>query len=128
MYTIGGERVNLTDEQVARAAHEINRAYCAALGDYSQPTWEDAPDWQRKSAITGVRFHRENPEAGPEASHVSWFEEKVADGWIYGPNKDAAAKEHPCLVGFSQLPVEQLAKDFIFRAVVHALTIAGQEA
>ena len=30
-------------EACARAAHEANRAYCLALGDTSQPSWDDAP-------------------------------------------------------------------------------------
>lgn len=44
-------------EQIARIAHETNRVYCATLGDTSQPAWDDAPDWQRQSAIKGVEFH-----------------------------------------------------------------------
>src|SRR5438105_262770 len=36
-------------EACARAAHEVNRAYCLALGDASQVAWEDAPEWQRSS-------------------------------------------------------------------------------
>ena len=40
---------------------------------------------------------------------------------MYGPVKDLDAKQHPCMVPFEQLPVEQQAKDYIFRAVVHAL-------
>ena len=30
----------------AKTAHEVNRAYCQGLGDYSQLHWEEAPDWQ----------------------------------------------------------------------------------
>ncbi len=30
-------------EACARSAHEANRAYCIALGDLSQPAWDDAP-------------------------------------------------------------------------------------
>lgn len=108
-------------EQIARVCHEVNRAYCESLGDTSQAAWEDAPQWQKDSAMLGVKLHVENPSAGPEASHESWMEQKVADGWKYGPEKDAEYKEHPCIVKFDQLPVEQKAKDFIFRAVVHAL-------
>jgi hypothetical protein len=29
---------------IARACHEVNRAYCQALGDNSQPAWEDGPE------------------------------------------------------------------------------------
>ena len=105
---------------IARVAHEANRAYCEALGDKSQPTWDDAPDWQRKSAINGVRFHRDNPGAGPEASHDNWMMEKVADGWVYGPVKDLERKEHPCMVPFSKLPQPQQRKDILFRNIVHA--------
>lgn len=108
-------------EQIARVAHEINRAYCQALGDNSQLAWEDAPVWQRISAVDGVWFHLNNPDAGPDHSHNAWMADKEAAGWKYGPVKDAERKEHPCFVPYDQLPVEQKAKDYLFRAVVHAL-------
>jgi hypothetical protein len=47
------------------------------------------------------------------------MKQKLDDGWKYGPVKDPEKKEHPCLVSFSELPKEQQAKDFIFRAIVH---------
>lgn len=106
---------------IAQVCHEVNRAYCQALGDNSQPTWADAPDWQRDSALLGVALHANNPAAGPQASHESWMAQKVADGWVFGEVKDPEAKTHPCMVPFDQLPREQQAKDFLFRAVVHAL-------
>lgn len=116
-------------EQLARRAHEINRAYCAALGDYSQPEWEDAPDWQKESARVGVRMHLLNPSATPEDSHASWYAQKEAEGWKYGPVKDASKKEHPCFVPYAELPESQKAKDYLFRAVVHEGAMsAGQEA
>ena len=113
--------MKMTQEQIAKVAHEVNKAYCQALGDLSQPAWEDAPDWQKESAIKGVEFHASNPEAGPEASHESWLKEKEDAGWKYGPVKDPEKKEHHCFVSFEQLPKEQQAKDYIFRAIVHAL-------
>jgi hypothetical protein len=106
---------------IAKVAHEINRAYCQALGDNSQPSWEDAPEWQRSSAIAGVQFHLANPDAGPEASHNSWLNQKVNDGWVYGEIKDPEKKQHPCIVPFNELPKEQQAKDYLFRAIVHLL-------
>jgi hypothetical protein len=107
-------------DQVARVCHEINRAYCQALGDNSQPAWEDAPEWQINSAMAGVDLHW-SQDVGPEASHAAWSAQKLADGWVYGPEKDPQAKTHHCLVPFNELPVAQQAKDFLFRAVVHAL-------
>ena len=111
----------MNDEQIARVAHIVNKAACAAFGDFSQPKWEDAPEWQRESAIKGVIFHRENPNATESASHDSWLEEKKTTGWKYGPVKDSEKKEHPCFVPYDDLPAEQKLKDYLFKAVVEAL-------
>ncbi len=108
-------------EAIARVAHEVNRAYCDSIGDTSQPAWEKAPEWQRQSAVNGVKFHAENPTASPSASHENWLEEKRNDGWTYGPVKDPDAKQHPCFVAYDQLPQEQRSKDYLFKAVVGAL-------
>ena len=108
-------------EKIAKTCHEVNKAYCEALGDYSQPEWKDAPDWQKDSARMGVELHLSGAH-GPEASHGSWMAQKVADGWVYGEVKDPEKKTHPCIVPFDQLPVAQQAKDFIFRQVVHSLS------
>lgn len=112
----------MNHEQIARVCHEVNRAYCLALGDTSQPAWEDAPEWQRDSALLGVKLHAEKPDAGPQASHESWMAQKLKDGWTYGPEKRPELKQHPCMVPFDALPREQQAKDYLFRAVVHALS------
>jgi preprotein translocase subunit SecA len=111
----------MTKEQIAQVAHEVNKAYCIALGDNSQTTWDEAPEWQKLSAINGVSFHLENPNAGADSSHNSWMKEKVEAGWIYGEIKDAEAKTHPCIVPFESLPKEQQAKDYLFKQVVHSL-------
>lgn len=108
-------------EAIARVCHEANRAWCASNGDFKQPTWEEAPDWQRASAIAGVKFHIENPDASASASHDSWRAQKVADGWTYGPEKRPDLKQHHCMVDFDKLPPADQAKDHLFRATVHAL-------
>ncbi len=106
---------------VARIAHELNRVYCEEMGDSSQLPWEDAPGWQRDSALKGVEFHVENPGSDGSASHESWLREKEAAGWVYGPVKDEGKKEHPCMVGYLELPLEQRVKDHLFSGVVDAL-------
>ena len=108
---------------VARIAHEVNRAYCQSIGDQTQVKWDDAPDWQKQSAKDGVMFHFQNPEAGPSASHDNWLAGKTAEGWVWGPIKDADKKQHPCVMPFDELPPEQKVKDYLFRAVVHAAII-----
>lgn len=105
-------------EACARAAHEANRAYCFALGDRSQPAWEDAPEWQRKSALAGV----EGALAGntPEQSHAGWLALKIVEGWVWGPVKDPEKKKHPCMRPYAELPPDQRAKDALYLAVVRA--------
>lgn len=105
-------------ELIARVCHEANRSYCHSIGDFSQLAWEYAPEWQKQSAIKGVEFVIENPQAGDSAQHDSWMRQKLKDGWIWGPIKDEASKTHPCMVPFSQLPVEQQLKDKLFREIV----------
>lgn len=109
-------------EACARAAHETNRAYCLALGDTSQPSWDDAPEWQRSSARNGVA----GALAGntPEQSHASWMREKSALGWCYGTVKDPDRKLHPCMVPYADLPEAQRAKDALYLAVVRATAAA----
>lgn len=109
-------------EACARAAHEANRAYCIAIGDTSQTPWESAPEWQRISARKGVVGALEGNT--PEQSHQSWFEEKLATGWKYGPVKDPIKLEHPCMTAYASLPEEQRAKDSIFIAVACSVGLA----
>lgn len=112
--------MNITD--IAKICHEANKALCETQGDNSQANWNDAPEWQRQSAVKGVLFVLSNPDARPSANHKSWLDEKRKDGWKYGPVKDADKKEHPCFVEYDQLPCEQKAKDHLFKSIVNGLT------
>jgi len=107
-------------EQVARICHETNRAYCESIGDYSQKPWDQAEEWQRQSAVKGVQFAIANPDAPASAQHDAWLSDKQQEGWKFGPIKDAEKKEHPCMVSYDELPIEQRLKDYLFRGVVSA--------
>lgn len=113
--------MKMTIEKIAEVCHETNRAYCQALGDDTQLGWNDAPQWQKDSAVNGVNFHIDNPEMTPENSHENWLKEKTEAGWVYGETKDPDKKEHPCCVAYLYLPTDQKAKDHIFRSIVHQL-------
>ncbi len=108
--------------EIAAVCHEANRAYCKGLGDNSQPAWDEAPEWQKSSAVDGVKFRQENPNAPDSASHDRWFDHKKADGWTYGAVKDPERKTHPCMVPFRDPPPEQQRKDRLFGAIVGALS------
>lgn len=107
--------------EIAQVCHEANRAFCATIGDKSQPAWSDAPVWQIESATKGVELIAARQITSPEQSHESWAAQKIADGWVYGGAKDPEAKTHPCLVPFDQLPAEQQMKDKLFFAITTTL-------
>ncbi len=122
-YLFTGEREEIYGMRaIARICYEANRAYCMIFDDFSLEGWDDAPEWQRQSYISGVRFRLENPEVTARQMHENWMEAKVADGWVYGDSKDAGKKTHPCLVGYDALPDFQKRKDVLFSAIVKALT------
>ena len=82
--------MNVTD--LAKVCYAANRAYCQTLGDNSQPAWEEAPEWQRTSAINGVSFQLVNPDSRPSRS-----------------------------VPYAELSEAQKAQDALFVGVVNAL-------
>ena len=106
---------------MAIVCHEANRAWCVMNDDRTQMPWAEAAQWQRDSAIKGVQFRLDNPDAGEDAQHNAWMKDKVDDGWVYGEVKDAVAKTHSCIVPFDQLPEFQQKKDKLFCAIVDAL-------
>lgn len=107
--------------RIAETAHEVNRAYCRSIGEEDQPSWKDAEAWRRESCINGVWAIVAHPDTTPEQSHNNWVNQKLQDGWAWGPSKDPEKKEHPCMVPYSQLPEEQKVKDALFTAVVKSL-------
>lgn len=109
----------MTTQEIARICHDANRAYCITQGDKSQLTWDEAPEWQKESAMAGVGEAMRG--ANPRQLHESWCQFKIDAGWRYGPQKCEYRKTHPCLVAYDELPPEQRLKDALFHAIVAAL-------
>ena len=111
----------MTVEDIAKVCHAANKAYSETLGDMSHKSWDESPDSLRFSALSGVKFTLENPDATPESQHQAWYKQKESEGWMYGTVKDAEKKEHPCYLPYDMLPKQQRLKDALFQAVVKAL-------
>lgn len=109
-------------ELLAAYCHEMNKRWCELMGDFSQLDWEEVPEWQKASGISGVKYLLANPEATPRDSHANWLKDKEADGWTYGEVKDPEKKMHPCFVPYDELPAAQRVKDVLFHGIVRALT------
>lgn len=120
-FIISNQIRNMTKENIAKVAHEINKAYCEGIGDNSQKAWEQAEAWQRDSAVKGVDFAINNPNAPVSSQHDAWYQDKLAQGWKYGGVKDPEKKEHPCMVVYEALPQEQKVKDYLFKQTVNSL-------
>ncbi len=110
----------MTVEQIAAICHEANLVICVANGDNSQKHWDEAEQWQKESAVKGVLFRLNNPLAPVSAQHEAWSADKLAEGWVYGPEKNAELKTHPCLVPYNELPEFQQLKDKTFVVIVEA--------
>jgi hypothetical protein len=107
-------------EQIAKTCHEVNKVYCESIGDFTQVEWDEAPQWQKDSAIEGVRYLVSNIDATAEDIHENWMKAKKEDGWRFGIVKDADAKTHPCLIPYNFLSAEQRMKDTLFISIVRS--------
>lgn len=111
-------------EQIAELCYEVNRAICLAADEKStgisapQKPWATADSYQRTAVRTGVGNQLNDPVSMPEDSHNRWIKHMEAEGWTYGERKDSEKRTHPCLVPFSELPLEQRVKDYVFLAIV----------
>jgi DNA-binding transcriptional MerR regulator len=114
-------------EDIASVIHDANRRLQIVQGDpRPSPLWDDAPEYQVRESTESVMRALADPGRTPEENHQGWLERLTADGWTLGP-KDEAAKTHPLLVPFDQLPAEAQQKDRLFIAIVRALSGTGPQ-
>jgi ryanodine receptor 2 len=45
-----------------------------------------------------------------ENTHEVWARRRLGEGWTHGPVRDDAAKTHPCLIPYAELPESE--KDY----------------
>ena len=113
--------MELDDYQVAaiaRATHQVNRAYRAALCEPDTGNWAEQPFQTVQGVMNGVRAHLANTGISDLESHNNWLKSKKEQGWVYGPVQDNLKKIHPCCIAYEDLPPDQRAKDAIFGAVI----------
>lgn len=58
--------------------------------------------------------------------HKSWMEERIKNGWSYGPERNDSLKQTPCLVPYEKLSEEEKDVDrSTTKCVIQALMAAG---
>lgn len=127
-------------ETIAAAIHETWRALSRDEG-WSMPPLLDRPysdlieadkDGSRAAArrmgdvlaIAGLALSRDpgglavtidilaaSMETMAEAEHDGWMTHRAMTGWSWGETRDDAAKRHPSMVPYAQLPEREKAKD-----------------
>jgi hypothetical protein len=125
--------VNSVTEQMARALHGNYLRYRRLDGTYdptreSHKSWEVLKETYRDSnrdsaahlssrldevgysvqvsddwAVALPTFSHQDIDRLAESEHARWCEERLADGWIRGPEIDARQKRHPDLVAWIDL-------------------------
>ena len=61
----------------------------------------------RPADLTGICLDRAleaDLETVARDIHETWAAQRTAQGWRYGPAYDGAAKRHPCLIPYEDLP------------------------
>lgn len=99
--------------EVARVAHELNRAVSQSFGEPALPEWDALGEDNQVQLVEAVIFYFSNPAVTPEASHNEWLERGLASGAIRPSN--------PLAIPYAELPQIQRTKDEVFKAAVESL-------
>jgi len=59
-----------------------------------------------------------------ENTHNVWAQQRLLDGWTYGPKRDDVGKKHPCLIAYDQLPEGE--KDYDRLTAIETLKVASK--
>ena len=110
----------MTEVEIARVCHEVNRTLSQALGEF-HPRWIGLSADLKQSTYDGMVAARDS-DFDPEKSHESWCAEREKAGWKWGEVKSDKWKAHPNLRPYNQLPKEQQLKDHLFVAIVKYLS------
>lgn len=113
-------------EVIAEVVHEANRVLTAHAGDVPvQVPWDEYPAELKQSAINGIKFCIDNPNATPEQQHENWCKFKTEQGWTQNGIYSAESKTHPHLKAYGALAPEVRLKDKMFKAIVSTLLKLG---
>jgi hypothetical protein len=106
-------------EVIAVACYQALHCASVAMGTPTR-TWTSLAQSERDLEISRIRYWDSvvrrldaaflDEDAGWDQNemalriHIEWVDSLVNDGWSYGKELDPAAKQHPLLVDFSDLP------------------------
>lgn len=115
----------MTEEELAEAVYESERAQAAENGWPVPTPWATATTDEKASTVNGVAFILATPAAQPSEVHGDWVDTKVAGGWVYGNTVNTTLLTHPYIVDFTLLPPEQQHRVFMLQYLTKNLPYAG---
>lgn len=105
---------------IAKVCYEVNNAYRSAVGEMTKVGWDKLGKEAKAALIKGIEESLKEPKSA-EQQHNTWLENMLAEGWKYAEKLNEKEKEHPQMVPFLGLPLEQRVKDSIFTAIIAAM-------
>ena len=61
-------------------------------------------------------------------THENWATVRIQKGWRYGPKRNDAKKEHPCLVPYERLPESEKDHDsYIAKELIKTILLLGYQ-
>lgn len=105
---------------IAPVVHEAVRAYQIVTGTPKPCVhWDEAAEWERQSTRLSVRAALDG--VTPAEQHQQWMEQRQAEGWRWGPVRDAENKLNPALVPYEDLSEDQRRLDVLRNMIVRSL-------
>ena len=67
---------------IARVCHIVNKAYCEATGDYSEPSWESTPMSAKEALLNEVRQWVNFPDSLPQSHGEQRIKDHICRGVV----------------------------------------------
>ncbi len=76
--------------------------------------------------MTDFTVSNELLEKLAEQVHITWMNQRIKEGWSYGPVRDDEKKQTPCIIPFQNLPeIEKEYDRITARTVINTLQNEG---
>jgi hypothetical protein len=99
-------------------AHNTIASFCRYKSNFQIPCWDEADEVTRIIHLDVVRAILSTQQYTPEHFHTHWRAALMSDGWELGPELDHAAKKHPLMVPYPELPqAEQIRYQLFIQTV-----------
>jgi len=124
--TKAGNRSMVPWDELSQDLRDANVAQAAGIGSKLEAV--NAVVVPESAAVSDFSFTPEEVEGLAETEHKRWMNERIAQGWSYGPERDDRRKFHPDLKQWDELDEDTRERDRdAVRAIPGILHEAGYQ-